>query len=115
MLAQQQSEAKTRKSSKPKRKASPETEAALLLLPFLHSVVTTWDDKLHNHCGKAKKNKEERKGSAGGTDSARLAIKVVFGDPALFDLDDAAFKNPWDILCGLLSKVFGGGDWSFSS
>lgn len=69
------------------------------------------DDETHSHRDKVKNNKKGRKSFASGADSARLAVKVVFSDPALFDLGDAAFKNPWDVLCGLLLKVFGGSGW----
>lgn len=102
---QPRSESKTKKPLKPKRKASPEIEAALVLLPFLHNVVTMQDDETHSYRDKVKNNKKGRKSFASGADSARLAVKVVFSDPALFDLGDAAFKNPWDVLCALLLKV----------
>ncbi|KAE9407069.1 hypothetical protein BT96DRAFT_987019 [Gymnopus androsaceus JB14] len=111
-LAQQQSGSKAKTSSRTRRKALPETEAALLLLPFLRTVVNAQDglSESQTRHGKAKKGKKGRKGPLGVTDSARLAVKIMFGDPAIFALDDAASEgaNPWDVFCGLLSKVFGG-------
>ncbi|KAF9078300.1 armadillo-type protein [Rhodocollybia butyracea] len=100
-LTQQQS---SRKVSNDKRKASPEFTAALSLLPFLRTFAA-------GVSGSTSRNQNE-KNVEGTISSAKLALKVVFGDPGIFQLEDAEYKGGklWDVLCALLKKVFSGDD-----
>ncbi|KIK65016.1 hypothetical protein GYMLUDRAFT_39424 [Collybiopsis luxurians FD-317 M1] len=113
-LAQQRFLGKTKASlTKSKRKAVPETDAALLLVPFLHSVSTAEQGlPLATRSNKATKAKKTGRSVVGLNESAKLAVKVVFGDPGIFELDDAEYNGtkPWDVLCRLLMKVFAGDD-----
>ncbi|KAJ3898549.1 armadillo-type protein [Lentinula edodes] len=108
VAAQQRSFSTVKSVSRTKRKALPEITAALLLLPFLYAVVATDQD------GISDKTKKGRKGwkSSPVTNAAKLATKIVFGHPGIFDLDDAEYKGnkPWTLLCGMLAKSFGGDD-----
>ncbi|KAJ3917389.1 hypothetical protein F5877DRAFT_44742 [Lentinula edodes] len=106
VAAQQRSLSTAKSVPRTKRKALPEITAALLLLPFLYAVVAT------DQNGISDKTKEGRKGwkSSPVTNAAKLATKIVFGHPGIFDLDDAEYKGnkPWTLLCGMLAKSFGG-------
>lgn len=59
-------------------------------------------------------DKREKSGkgwkSSSVTNAAKLATKIVFGHPGIFDLDDAEYKGnkPWTLLCRMLAKSFGG-------
>ncbi|KAJ4466217.1 armadillo-type protein [Lentinula lateritia] len=108
VAAQQRSLSTAKSVSTTKRKALPEITAALLLLPFLYAVVAT------DQNGISDKREKSGKGwkSSSVTNAAKLATKIVFGHPGIFDLDDAEYKGnkPWTLLCRMLAKSFGGDD-----
>ncbi|KAJ3784963.1 armadillo-type protein [Lentinula aff. detonsa] len=109
--AQQRYPGKIQDASRNKRKALPETTAALLLLPFLHGTLSIAQSRISDKSKRGSKGKKFRRISSGLTEAAKLAVKVVFGDPGILGLDDE-FKGskPWTILCGMLTKAFGGND-----
>ncbi|KAJ3965955.1 hypothetical protein EV361DRAFT_608730 [Lentinula raphanica] len=86
------------------KKTHPEAVAALLLLPFLHSIVNA----------KQKETKKDKKGrtiSSNWMAAAKLGVKAVFSDPGILELDDDyKGSKPWTLLCGLLTRAFGDND-----
>ncbi|KAJ4481176.1 hypothetical protein J3R30DRAFT_3464943 [Lentinula aciculospora] len=107
--AQQRPSSKATGVSRTNRRASPEITAALLLLPFLHNVVVTSQNGVSTKTTKGRKGKKILPGSI---DAAKLAVKVVFSDPGILNSDDAEYQGmkPWTLLCGILTKAFGGDD-----
>ncbi|KAJ3806976.1 armadillo-type protein [Lentinula aff. lateritia] len=108
VAAQQRSLSTAKSVSRTKRKAQPEITAALLLLPFLYAVVATDQNGISDKTSKVGKGWK----SSSVTNAAKLATKIVFGHPGIFNSDDAEYKGnkPWTLLCGMLAKSFGGDD-----
>ncbi|KAJ3856701.1 armadillo-type protein [Lentinula lateritia] len=106
VAAQQRSLSTAKSVSRTKRKAQPEITAALLLLPFLYAVVATDQNGISDKTSKVGKGWK----SSSVTNAAKLATKIVFGHPGIFNSDDAEYKGnkPWTLLCGMLAKSFGG-------